>query len=453
MMAVSRMNDSNLLDGAHALARARALQLIDRALDRSPFYARLYQGRATGLDAWQSLPVVDKSQLMAAFDDWACDRRIRLAAVQDWIADPARIGQDFLGRYAVWSTSGTTGVPGLFVHDSQALATYATLLQTRMSRRHAQGRGMVPGRLPRTALLIASDGHYAGIGFWARQQRLYPMLRASSLALNVTAPPEEIRAALQAWQPDHVASYPSMLAELARWQEDGRIDLKLAALWGGGEGLCASTRAWISSVFGAPVVNDYGASECLTIAFECDHGHLHLNDDWVLLEPVDRQDRPVPAGTASHSVLLTNLANHVQPVIRYRLGDSVTFLDRACACGDARPAFTVEGRCDDTLRLRDAQDREVRLLPMALTTALEEGADIHRFQVVQTEARALVLRLDLDRESDPRSVSDRATQVLAHYLRSQGLDQVRLQVEHDPLACDERSGKLRQVLCLLDRPA
>ena len=36
------------------------------------------------------------------------------------------------------------------------------------------------------------------------------------------------------------------------------------------------------------------------------------------------------AGVRSHTVLLTNLANLVQPLIRYDLGDSVTLLEGWC---------------------------------------------------------------------------------------------------------------------------
>lgn len=57
-----------------------------------------------------------------------------------------------------------------------------------------------------------------------------------------------------------------------------------------------------------------------------------MNADWVLLEPVDERHRPTPPGVPSHTVLLTNLANRVQPLIRYDLGDSVTLLDRPCQC-------------------------------------------------------------------------------------------------------------------------
>ena len=439
------------------LVAQRCQSLLHHAHARSAFY-RHHHGVSdrAGPRAWADLPPVTKPMLMQAFDDWVTDPAVTLQGVQAFIADPGRIGQDFLRRYAVWTSSGTSGEPGIFLHDSGALAVYSTLLESRMDRRFATQRwwslaatgAMGPwGLRPRSALVAALDGHYAGVSFWSRQCRFNPVTGSESRAFSVTAPIEQLCEELQTWRPAFVASYPSMLVELARQQEAGRLRLTPLALWSGGEGLAASTRDWIESVFGAPVINDYGASECLAIAFECPHGRLHLNDDWVLLEPVDAQDQPVPAGTASHSVLLTNLANRVQPLIRYRLGDSVTMHPDDCPCGNHRPSFTVEGRCDDTLQFPNAAGDVVHLSPMAVTTALEEGADVHRFQLRQTASDALELRLDVSLSADPAALRTASLKALQGYFATQGLPALRLSVSDEAPAIDRRSGKLRQVVC------
>ena len=89
----------------------------------------------------------------------------------------------------------------------------------------------------------------------------------------------------------------------------------------------------------------------MSIAYACTEGWLHVNADWVLLEPVDAEHRPMPPGEPSHTVLLTNLANRVQPIIRYDLGDSVIAKPEPCACGSPLPAIRVEGRHDDVVSL------------------------------------------------------------------------------------------------------
>ena len=132
----------------------------------------------------------------------------------------------------------------------------------------------------------------------------------------------------------------------------------------------------------------------MSIAFGCDEGWLHVNADWVLLEPVDDDYRPTPPGEPSRTVLLTNLANRVQPIIRYDLGDSVIVKPEPCACGSPLPAIKVEGRHDDVLSMVAPDGRIVRLLPLALTTVVEDAARVPRFQIVQTAPDRLLLRLD-----------------------------------------------------------
>lgn len=442
-----------------SLLEQRRQSLLQHAHAHSAFYRRHHgvSDRSAPL-VWSELPPVTKPMLMQQFDDWVTDPAITRQGVQAFLDDPGQIGKDFLRRYAVWTSSGTSGEPGIFIQDSAALAVYSTLLESRMDRRFATQRwwalaatgAMGPwGLRPRSALVAALDGHYAGVSFWSRQCRFNPIAGSESRAFSVTAPIGQLCDELQAWKPAFLAGYPSMLVELARQQEAGRLRLMPLALWSGGEGLAASTRDWIESVFGAPVINDYGASECLAIAFECPHGRLHLNDDWVLMEPVDAQDQPVPVGTASHSVLLTNLANRVQPLIRYRLGDSVTMHADDCPCGNHRPSFTVEGRCDDTLQFTDPVAGVVHLSPMAVTTALEEGADVHRFQLRQTALDALEVRLDVSLSDDPAGLRASALDALRRYLGSQGLSAIRLSSSDEAPAIDPRSGKLRQVVCEL----
>lgn len=54
--------------------------------------------------------------------------------MEEFIADPARIGHRYLDHYAVWTTSGITGRQGIFVHDDGAQVMYTAMLIARTSR-------------------------------------------------------------------------------------------------------------------------------------------------------------------------------------------------------------------------------------------------------------------------------------------------------------------------------
>ncbi|MEU6040505.1 hypothetical protein ABZ801_34380 [Actinomadura sp. NPDC047616] len=99
------------------------------------------------------------------------------------------------------------------------------------------------------------------------------------------------------------------------------------------EGLPLPEYARIAAALNTKVRTSYAANECPFLSYGCEQGWMHLNADWAILEPVDEQYRPVPPGRPSHTVLLTNLANRLQPILRYDLGDAVQQRDRRAASG------------------------------------------------------------------------------------------------------------------------
>jgi len=180
-----------------------------------------------------------------------------------------------------------------------------------------------------------------------------------------------------------LTTYPSAAVLLASESFADRLKIKLKEIRTGGKTLSPAMRAFVQDAFGCPIVNSYGTSEFLSLACECLHGSLHLNSDWAILEPIDSHGKAVPLGTDGTTTLLTNLANHLQPLIRYDLGDRVALLADKCACGSALPMVCVQGRCDDTLHLGSCSGRTGHNLPLALSTVLEDDAGLFDFQVIQ----------------------------------------------------------------------
>jgi len=77
---------------------------------------------------------------------------------------------------------------------------------------------------------------------------------------------------------------------------------------------------------------------------------MHVADDLVILEPADADGNVVPYGQPAERLLLTNLFNLTQPLIRYDLVDAVTMSDEPCPCGCAHRRITsVNGRINGAL--------------------------------------------------------------------------------------------------------
>src|SRR5439155_1103574 len=72
----------------------------------------------------------------------------------------------------------------------------------------------------------------------------------------------------------------------------GRLHIEPSCMWSGGEYLAPAAATEIERALGCALINEYGASECMSIAFSCGERALHVNSDWVVLVPVDRDFSP-----------------------------------------------------------------------------------------------------------------------------------------------------------------
>lgn len=422
----------------------RLAELLGVAASRSRLYRARLAAAGQAASAMQTLgrmEPVRKAELMRHFDAWVTDPALSLATLRQLVRDPARRGEAFLDRYLVWESSGSSGEPALFVQDERSLAVADAL---EAARGPISLTGATPWWSPgtRIALVGATDGHFASVVAFERARELNPWLRAASRSFSFLQPIDRLVAQLADFAPTVLASYPSMAWVLAQEQAAGRLQLSLRGVWTGGETLTTATRRVVGARFGAPVRDSYGASECFLIANDCRCERLHLNADWVVLEPVDRQGRPVAPGEFGHTTLLTNLSNHVQPIIRYDLGDRVRFVPGACPCGSSLPVIEVQGRSDDVLTLDDGLGQAVHLAPLALTTVLEDEAGVFDFQLLQHGPRCL--RLALRADDDGRRAGD----VLRGFLHERGLEGTRVEVHHGARpAARGRSGKQCRVVC------
>lgn len=433
----------------------RAAELIAHARERSPFYAKYYASIAAD-SPLEAYPPVKRSTLMANFDDWASDRRINEASIKSFLSSTDRIGDRFLNKYLVWTSSGTSGEKGVYVQDADALSIYQSLLAVRYNN-NSQDTGprcsgstnkapMQPINNHRMAMVAALEGHFAGIVFWEWASKLNPWLTNQTKTFSILQPVSELVEQLNQWQPKFLSSYPSMLSVLAKEQESGRLNLSPSYLLCGGEQLNEQQKLPIEAAFACVIVENYGASEAMNMAFACEHGKLHINTDWFILEPVDAQMQAVPAGQKSVTTLVTNLANQVQPIIRYDIGDSITLHKNACACSNPLPTMLIVGRNDDTLWLLAKNNKKVPILPLTLNTIIEENAGEFGFQIIQSGPRNLSIRTEGDDVNSRRSAFERIRDSLEQYFESLGILPMTLLHDSLPPERDAVSGKLNQVI-------
>ncbi|WP_346924928.1 phenylacetate--CoA ligase family protein [uncultured Arthrobacter sp.] len=411
--------------------RERLVEMVTYARTRSPYYRQLYQGLPARITDPRLLPVTTKAGLMAHFNDWVTDPAVTLEGTQSFVADPSLLGEKFLNRYTAATTSGTTGTRGLFLLDTRTLAVSKALTFRMLSSwlTPADLMGIIRGR-GRIAMVIATGGHFASAAAAAALRK--GPARQSVGVFPVQTPIPDLVAQLNSFRPALLAPYASIGRLLASEQEAGRLNIQPTAVILSAEGLPAGEYARISGAFGAKVRQGYAATECPYLSYSCQEGWLHVNSDWAILEPVDANHEPVPPGQPSHTVLLSNLANRIQPILRYDLGDSVTARTDPCPCGDPTPAIHVQGRSAELLTLQGKDRLAVAVTPLTLSTALDRVQGLSKGQIVQTGPQSLSLRLQPAAGADPESVWESARSEITRVLTSRGLGNVTITRDAGP---------------------
>jgi phenylacetate-CoA ligase len=309
--------------------------------------------------------------MMDNFDEVLTDRRVTRETVEAHLAASVAEPALLLGDYVCLVSGGSSGLRGVFVQTAEEYAEFAASLMRRAMAAFLAGGGQLADGLVIGIVAAASPVHSSGT---AAATAVGPPLRL--ISAPATWPAAAIVECLNAAQPPALIGHASKLAELAREQSAGRLRLRLRAVTSVSEMLTADDRQVISAAFGVPVINAFVSTEGLV--GHSDPGGLVLTfaSDACIAECVDEVGRPVPDGTASARVLVTNLHNLTQPLIRYELTDRFT------PAGDSAAGFlraSVEGRRDDVFRYGTTT-----VHPCALTTALLRAGQVLEYQVRQT---------------------------------------------------------------------
>lgn len=393
------------------LHQARSLDELRRfAVSRSPLYRELHAGLEDA--PLQKLPIVTKSMLMERFDDVVSNREVRFTDVETYLRR-ATAHTMFRGRYRVAATGGTTGRRGVFLSDPTewrtVLASYA---------RANDWAGAAAGLTHRLRMAVVSSldpNHQSSIVGATVASRFVPTLR-----LDASQPVQELTRELDAFQPESLVGYASILRLLAEEQHAGRLSIRPRAVMSASEVLTDETRGRLRAAFGVEPTNVYGATETAGIASECRHGRLHRYEDLVIAEIVDEDNLPVPTGEFGAKLLVTVLFSRTQPLIRYEISDRVQVLDGECPDGLPYALIGgVQGREEEVLTLAG-----VTVHPNVFHRALE-CVDVAGWQVIDEGGR---LRVLLERPApgvDPATVG----RAVAAVLEEVGVRSVEIETE------------------------
>jgi phenylacetate-coenzyme A ligase PaaK-like adenylate-forming protein len=451
-----RLAAAKPLDEILEAQRSRLVELVQYARENSAYYREKFRG-VRGIDsgtfALTDLPTTTKSDIMSNFEDSLTVDDIRREEVEEFFKDDDNLGKYFLDKYVLSHTSGSQGQPLLIVQTNENLELLFALQASRGNHQSlnvwtAVKHFISPARM---AAVILKRGFYpSACAFEYLPAGAQPYLDIELVSLTDTDLIERIAE----FRPTHLTAYASVLHELARRTEAGELNLKpeLQQVVNISERLLPEARKHYAEVFGVPVLNDYAMGECLFLTNGClTRGGMHVNADWAILEVVDDDNLPVPDGEKGAKVLITNLANHVQPIIRYEIGDIVTMATKPCECGSNLPLIEgIDGRDSEMFWIESGGELEP-VPPAMFDTALGKLVDIREYQLVQEEQNRFRIRV----EPLPGVKLDeaRARELMQDQVAKYGFEkQLEIEVEVVEKLQPENGDKFKRVVSKVDGP-
>lgn len=419
--------------------RSRLRALVRVAKQRSPWHGR----RLAHLDPDRleepdllTVPPMTKHDLMTNFDEILTDPRLRLRQIESHLASLE--GEAYLLEcYHAVASSGSSGQRGVFVHDWDAWTTYYLACFRHLLRQRLRAGSTAAGPVHMAAVAAGKPTHMSAATF----RTFSDPSRLVVHRFPVTLPVAQIIAGLTEVRPAILSGYPSALHELALEALTGALRIAPEQIVVYGEPLLPEHRRRMEEVWGVPVHNWWGTSEANVLGASCGEGPgIHLHDDLHVIEPVGVDGRPTRTGERSTGILLTNLRNHVLPLIRYEMDDEVTPLDGPCPCGSSsRRISDVHGRADEAFRYPDG----TFVHPHVFRSALAAESGVLEYQVIQTPDGAEV-RLRCEGQVEVTRLRDSLTEAL----RRCGLNRPHLRISRVERLVRGRTGKLPRFVAL-----
>ncbi len=425
------------------LQEKRFRKLLRHVVRHSEFYRRLYAKRGIterniGSVAPKDIPIIDKKILMEHFDGLVCDGRLRRESLEKFIEKPENRGKKYPGGFQVIHTSGSSGLVGLFTYGPGDWTQAKALAVARVSKGPASF-----SRKTRLAFIGATDGHYAGVSL----VKDAPKFIFDILPISINSPFPEITKKINAFYPDVLSGYASGVFLLAQEKIRGSVRISPKRVITSADTLTSEMRATIEKAFGVSPTNFYASSESLCMGAECDAKHsLHLFTDWHRFELLGKDGNAVPRGEAGNLVL-TNLYNYTEPLIRYRMNDELVIDEGTCPCGSPFPVLkTIAGRSEDFLWFENERGMLDYLHPILLVEFFVSG--ITKFQFVQSGKNSLVMKAVLEDPSQKEKIIQAAAFRMGQILKEKKLDaSVVFTVEEaSDIPNDPKTGKFKLII-------
>jgi phenylacetate-CoA ligase len=388
--------------------------LIDYAYKNAPFYkdrwdkSGIQPDRVNSFEDFSKLPILTKEEFRQNIDDiFVQNRGVKFSLVK---------------------TSGSTGMPLKFYKDRVA-SGYTRAAMYRGHRWYGVDIGEKEAKL------------------WGIPVNFFPRLKVKleDFALNRFRESEynlkykvlyNFYKKMLKEKPRYLFGYASMVYQFALFLSEQHLDgrcLKITMVKVTGEMLYEYQRRLIEKVFECKLANEYGASETGLIAFQCPEGGMHIMADCIYLEVINKDTNGLG------ELLVTDLNNFSLPLIRYKLGDSGSFLYKSCICGRQLPLLNkIGGRRTDIVISTSGHRLHSVIFYYIMKGLFDNGGGVKQFKAYQKTQNKILLQVVKDKNFTDKTISYLNNRIREHL----GKDMI-IDYNFVDLIPREPSGKLR----------
>ena len=419
-----------------ALQEKKLRRMLKYAFSHSPYYRVTFAKNGINdknIDTapLSQFPVTDKSILLRHFNEIVTAPDLSQENLRSFDENTALDKRAFKNKYHLVHSSGSTGKPAYFVYDNKAW-NYMLVGMLRAALWNMSMTEILKYFLhtPRLLYIAATDGRYGGamaIGDGIAN------VGAKQLFIDVNTPLEKWIEQINKFQPDMIIGYPSALKILGELCEDSKIHINAFRTISCGEPLSSNLRSYLADTLKTEIINFYGASESIVMGLEeTPEDGMYLFDDMNYIE--------VENGT----MYLTSLYNFIQPLIRYKISDNLTFK----ADGKKYPfsrAESIFGRNEDILWFNGKDGKKEFLHPLAIEGFCIDGLLDYQFIKIDDYAFEMIAQASSPKVED--NIHAEMMKKMKEILISNNLEHIQFYVRFaDEITADPKTGKKKLVV-------
>ena len=332
-------------------------KIIKHHINHNSYYKSLFKN--ADVTHWNSIPIMTKKDLQIPLKD-------RLSE-----------GYNSQNIY-INKTSGSSGDPFIFAKDKYCHAMTWAVIQDRFGWYSVDFNSSKQARF--YGIPLDKKGYYKErIKDWLSNRYRFSIFDLSDTAL------EDCLKQFYKIPFTYINGYTSSIVQFAKFLDRKQLILSsicpsLRACIVTSEMLFEKDKYLMETVFGVPVINEYGASELDVIAFENPAGEWQLNSETLFIEIVDDKGLPLPNGSEGR-IVITSLYNKAHPFIRYDIGD-IGILSESST--PKKPILkTLVGRTNDIAILPSGKKAAGLTFYYITKSIIEDDGNVKEFVIEQ----------------------------------------------------------------------